>query len=342
MGLQARPPRRKFLQRLPAPQPQGVSAREPAALTRGAAPSARPRRTRRLLAEVPTGSQVDGGAFHRGSTLLACVGADRAVRVFDVSASPPRRVRVFPKHGDRVTDLTFSADAKWLVTACMDGVVRVWDVPAARLLQSLRLGEPVTSLSLSPGGELLATSHVGQRCAPRARARLCAPDPWRSRLLSANLPLLFSFDCACMPLSVAGAPTRGASRRGIHLWANRLVYSAATEASLAPADGAHFFHPPFPPSVSGNLSLSFSLCDCPRNVRKRDIRPDTRSPQSARRRRAGRLPRPRRRHRRGGLRRRRGARGAGDHGRRRRRRRRIRRRGGGPGAREGWDEAAHA
>lgn len=117
-----------------------------------------------MLAEVSTGSQVDSGCYHRGSTLLACVGGDRAVRVFDASASPPRRVRVFAPHGDRITDLTFSQDAKWLITACMDGLVRVWDVPSARLLQSLRVGEPVTSLSLSPGSELLATSHVGKRC----------------------------------------------------------------------------------------------------------------------------------------------------------------------------------
>lgn len=133
---------------------------------------------RSLLSEVPTGAPVERGALHRGSALLALAGADRAVRVFDAAASPPRRVRTFGPHADRVTDLAFGHDARWLLTASLDGLVRCWDVPSARLLQSLRLGAPVTSLSLSPGSELLATAHVGKRCADSGQRTPGGRIPW--------------------------------------------------------------------------------------------------------------------------------------------------------------------
>lgn len=46
----------------------------------------------------------------------------------------------------------------------MDGSLRVWDVPSARCLQAMSLaGPPVTSLSLSPAHDLLATTHADCR-----------------------------------------------------------------------------------------------------------------------------------------------------------------------------------
>ena len=126
-------------------------------------------KTRRLVASAPVGAAVERGALHRGAALLALACADRAVRVFDVAAAPPRRVRVFSGHGDAVTDVAFAADARWLLTASLDGATRVWDVPAGRLLQALRLGgAPVTALALSPDMDMLATAHAGKRCVTRA------------------------------------------------------------------------------------------------------------------------------------------------------------------------------
>eukprot|EP00983_Pelagomonas_calceolata_P121690 1160824-Pelagomonas_calceolata.AAC.6 len=43
-----------------------------------------------------------------------------------------------PRHlvsRDRVTSLQLSADCRWLLSASMDGTLRVWDVPAAQCLQ---------------------------------------------------------------------------------------------------------------------------------------------------------------------------------------------------------------
>lgn len=47
-----------------------------------------------------------------------------------------RQVRQFKGHRDRITGLVVSQDAKWLLSASMDGTVRIWDVPAAACLQA--------------------------------------------------------------------------------------------------------------------------------------------------------------------------------------------------------------
>jgi U3 small nucleolar RNA-associated protein 21 len=71
-----------------------------------------------------------------------------------------RLVRIFEGHTDRVTDLCFSEDGKLLLSAAMDATVRVWDVVAAKQIDAMHVGTAVTALSLSPGMDMLATSHV--------------------------------------------------------------------------------------------------------------------------------------------------------------------------------------
>lgn len=120
---------------------------------------------RAMLGATHAGAAVERGALHRGSALLACACGDAAVRVFDVGASPPRRVRTFKGHQDAVVDVALSSDARWLLTASMDGAVRVFDLPSGTLLQAMRLGDtPVTALALAPDMSFLATAHRGQRC----------------------------------------------------------------------------------------------------------------------------------------------------------------------------------
>lgn len=48
------------------------------------------------------------------------------------------RVRRFNGHSDRITDLQISTDARWLLSASMDGTLRVWDIPASAILQVRR------------------------------------------------------------------------------------------------------------------------------------------------------------------------------------------------------------
>ncbi|PNH10160.1 WD repeat domain-containing protein [Tetrabaena socialis] len=124
--------------------------------------------------------------YGEGGARLLSAGCDRAFRVFSVhqdqqsrelsqghTAKRAKRLkvaeqelkleRVVDMDADRVTGLHVSSDCRWLLSSSMDGTMRVWDIPAAQCLQVMKLGSPVTSLSLSPSLDLLATSHVNRR-----------------------------------------------------------------------------------------------------------------------------------------------------------------------------------
>lgn len=105
------------------------------------------------------GSPLVKMEFHRGSGLVATAADDMVVRVYDIIAE--RLVRIFQGHSDRITDLCFSEDGKWILSSAMDGTVRVWDVISAKQLDAMHVDEAVTSLSLSPSMDMLATTHVG-------------------------------------------------------------------------------------------------------------------------------------------------------------------------------------
>lgn len=92
--------------------------------------------------------------------LLATVADDLTIRLFDVVAL--RLVRKFEGHTDRITDLCFSEDGKWLLSSSMDGSLRIWDVILARQIDAIHVDVPITALSLSPNMDILATAHVDQ------------------------------------------------------------------------------------------------------------------------------------------------------------------------------------
>ncbi|KAK4383668.1 U3 small nucleolar RNA-associated protein 21 [Sesamum angolense] len=71
-------------------------------------------------------------------------------------------VRKFEGHSDRITDVCFSEDGKWLLTSSMDGTIRIWDVILARQIDAVHVDVSVTALSLSPNMDVLATTHVDQ------------------------------------------------------------------------------------------------------------------------------------------------------------------------------------
>lgn len=92
--------------------------------------------------------------------LLATVLEDMVIQLYDVVAL--RMVRKFEGHKDRITDLCFSDDGKWLLSSSMDGSLRIWDVILARQIDAISVDVPITSLSLSPAMDVLVTSHVDQ------------------------------------------------------------------------------------------------------------------------------------------------------------------------------------
>ncbi|KAL2478321.1 transducin family protein/WD-40 repeat family protein [Forsythia ovata] len=98
--------------------------------------------------------------YHRSNGLLATLADDLVIRLFDVVAL--RMVRKFEGHTDRITDMCFSEDGKWLLTSSMDGTFRIWDVILAKQIDAISVDVSITALSLSPNMDVLATTHVDQ------------------------------------------------------------------------------------------------------------------------------------------------------------------------------------
>ncbi|KAJ8578842.1 hypothetical protein ON010_g361 [Phytophthora cinnamomi] len=112
-----------------------------------------------LRYEIDVGSPISQMELHRDSNLLCVACDDQVLRLFDVTTH--KLVRRFAGHSHRVTDMTFSSDARWLFSSSADASLRVWDIPTGKCVDWLRFHKPVTGLAVSPTGEFLATTHVG-------------------------------------------------------------------------------------------------------------------------------------------------------------------------------------
>lgn len=67
------------------------------------------------------------------------------------------------RHRGAITDATYSADGKILVTAGQDGTVRIWDAESPRLLHIIACPGRVKKLALSHNGQRLATVQEGNQ-----------------------------------------------------------------------------------------------------------------------------------------------------------------------------------
>ncbi|OMO58024.1 hypothetical protein COLO4_34912 [Corchorus olitorius] len=115
---------------------------------------------RELKSTWESGGAIVKIVYNRLNGLLAIVTDDLLITLFDVVAL--RMVRKFEGHTDRITDLCFSEDGKWLLSSSMDGSLRIWDVVLARQIDAIRVDVSITALSLSPNMDVLATTHVDQ------------------------------------------------------------------------------------------------------------------------------------------------------------------------------------
>lgn len=70
-------------------------------------------------------------------------------------------IRHFQGHSGQLTDAAFNPDSRWLVTASMDCTIRTWDIPSGQPVDIFKVPKACVSLSFSPTGEFLATTHVG-------------------------------------------------------------------------------------------------------------------------------------------------------------------------------------
>lgn len=96
--------------------------------------------------------------LHRATGLAAVALDDFTVLVVDARARSV--ARTFVSCAAAVTDLCVSGDGRWLLASSADCCMRVWSLADAALIDVLRTDSVVTSLSLGPGGRLLATTHA--------------------------------------------------------------------------------------------------------------------------------------------------------------------------------------
>lgn len=80
-----------------------------------------------LKGEINVFSPVNTMAHHANTGLVAVSCDDLVIRMVDVETK--QLVRHFRGHIDRITDMQFSSDCKWLISSAMDNTLRIWDVP---------------------------------------------------------------------------------------------------------------------------------------------------------------------------------------------------------------------
>ncbi|KZV81337.1 Utp21-domain-containing protein [Exidia glandulosa HHB12029] len=97
--------------------------------------------------------------MQRESNMVAVSCGDRVVRIVDIET---RRVVRELDCRARIRDITWSADGRWIIVACYDRAIRTFDVPSGRLVDVFRTPDVATSISMSPTGDFLATTHVNR------------------------------------------------------------------------------------------------------------------------------------------------------------------------------------
>ncbi|XP_059622050.1 WD repeat-containing protein 36 [Phlebotomus argentipes] len=95
---------------------------------------------------------------HRESGMLCIALENYTLNVLDCDTKVV--VRKFVGHKAPITDVCFSPDSRWLISASLDATVKVWDIPSAYMIDHFKLDVPCVSLSMSPTGDFLATAHI--------------------------------------------------------------------------------------------------------------------------------------------------------------------------------------
>lgn len=96
---------------------------------------------------------------HRESSMVA-IGLE-TFKIYVVDMETRVVVRKFIGHQSTLSDLTFSPDSRWLISASMDCTIKIWDIPSSYMIDHFRVEQPCTSLTMSPSGDFLATAHRG-------------------------------------------------------------------------------------------------------------------------------------------------------------------------------------
>ncbi|GAA5939662.1 hypothetical protein JCM10213_009155 [Rhodosporidiobolus nylandii] len=112
----------------------------------------------KLTGTLTIHASVTSILLQRDNGLLAVVCDDLVVRIVDIETK--RVVRELAGPRGRILDLAFSPDSRWILITSQDSVIRTFDVPTGQLVDAFRTKTVATSLSFSPTGDFLATTHV--------------------------------------------------------------------------------------------------------------------------------------------------------------------------------------
>lgn len=96
--------------------------------------------------------------LHKENSLLAVALDNFHVIIVDLETK--KVVRRFIGHTNRITDMSFDPDCRRLFVSSMDSRIYVWDMLSGHLVDLFSTQSPCVSLTISPTGEFLATSHV--------------------------------------------------------------------------------------------------------------------------------------------------------------------------------------
>ncbi|XP_048477573.1 WD repeat-containing protein 36 [Plutella xylostella] len=97
---------------------------------------------------------------HRESGLLALANEDFTITLIDIDTTTV--VRKFDGHRSKINDIAFDSQSRWLISCSNDCTICTWDIPTATLVDIFELPDPASSLSMSPTGDWLATTHRGE------------------------------------------------------------------------------------------------------------------------------------------------------------------------------------
>lgn len=110
------------------------------------------------IKKLKMNESVSKMSLQRDSGLLGIALEDWSIHIVDIDTKS--LVRKFYGHRNQVTDISFSSDSKWLISSSLDKTIRTWDIPSGSCVDSFMVPIPTTSLTMSPIGDFVATTHV--------------------------------------------------------------------------------------------------------------------------------------------------------------------------------------
>lgn len=117
--------------------------------------------TAEMTASVSARAGISALLLHRPTNLVAAIQDDLTIALYDMETF--KMVRLFAGFGAKILDATFSPDGRWLITTSLDSFVRTFDIPTSRLVDYFFTKQVATSVTFSPLGDFLATTHVASR-----------------------------------------------------------------------------------------------------------------------------------------------------------------------------------